>query len=116
MAQNDETKPAPAAATPQQAGEARDPWWWVERTVWTERMLTRLTTGEPADRVWFRMLDKTYAHANLASAFTKVWADGGSVGADARPVRREEQGSNPCSYPIAMATFSSRASHGSRFN
>ena len=29
-------------------------WGWVERGVWTERMLTRLTSGEPADRVWFR--------------------------------------------------------------
>ena len=46
------TKPAPVAATPQQAGEARAPWWWVERTVWTERMLTRLTSGESANRVW----------------------------------------------------------------
>ena len=49
-------------------------------------MLTRLTTGEPADRVWFRMADKTYAPANLASAFTKVWANGGSAGADAQTV------------------------------
>jgi len=84
--QNHENKAAIVAATPQQAGEARDPWWWVERSVWTERMLTRLTTGEPADRVWFRMADKTYAPANLASAFTKVWANGGSAGADAQTV------------------------------
>ena len=38
---------------PKQAGEARDPWWWVERCVWTERMLTRLTSSESANRVWF---------------------------------------------------------------
>ena len=50
---NDETKPAPVAATPQQVGEARDPWWWVERSVWTERMLTRLTPSESANRAWF---------------------------------------------------------------
>ena len=70
MNQNDESEvkapsqPAPVAATPQQAGEAtplREPWWWVERSVWTERMLTRLTSGESADRVWFRLWDKTYA-------------------------------------------------------
>jgi hypothetical protein len=59
MEQNDETKPAPVAATPTQAGEARDPWWWVERTVWTERRLRRLTTSEPANRVWFTLVDKT---------------------------------------------------------
>jgi RNA-directed DNA polymerase len=86
MSQNDEEKPAPVAATPQQAGEARDPWWWVERTVWTERMLTRLTDRESAKRVWFTLVDKTYAPANLARAFEKVWANGGSAGADAQTV------------------------------
>jgi RNA-directed DNA polymerase len=86
MNQNDETKPTPVAATPKQAGETRDPWWWVERCVWTERMLTRLTSGESADRVWFRLRDKTSAPANLASAFAKVWRNGGSAGADAQTV------------------------------
>jgi hypothetical protein len=32
-------------------------------------MLTRLTSGESADRVWFRLWDKTYAPANLDCAF-----------------------------------------------
>ena len=82
MNRNDETKPTPVVATPTQAGEARDPWWWVERTVWTERMLTRLTSREPANRVWFTLVDKTYAPATLASAFEKVWQKGGSAGAD----------------------------------
>lgn len=52
MNQNDETKPAPVAATPTQVGDTRDrdPWWWVERSVWTERMLTRLTGSETANR------------------------------------------------------------------
>jgi hypothetical protein len=51
---HDEEQPTPVAATPQQAGEARDPWGWVERTVWTERMLTRRADGEPANRVGLR--------------------------------------------------------------
>ncbi|MFA7004079.1 MAG: group II intron reverse transcriptase/maturase [Verrucomicrobiia bacterium] len=83
------SQPAPVAATPPQAGEAhtsRPSWGWVERSVWTERMLTRLTLGEPADRVWFRLWDKTYAPANLARAFQKVWQNGGSAGADAQTV------------------------------
>jgi len=93
--QNDESKgkapsqPASVAATPQQAGEAtppREPWWWVERSVWTERRLTRLATGEPADQVWFRLWDKTYAPANLTSAFHKVGKNGGSAGADEQTV------------------------------
>jgi RNA-directed DNA polymerase len=86
MNQNDESKPTAVAATPQQAGETRGPWGWVERCVWTEPMLTRLTSGESADRVWFRLWDKTYAPANLASAFHKVWRNGGSAGADAQTV------------------------------
>ena len=86
--QNDENKPATVAvATPsKQAGEARDPWWWVERCVWTERMLTRLTTSEPANRVWFALVDKTHAPANLQSALQKVWHNGGSAGADEQTV------------------------------
>jgi RNA-directed DNA polymerase len=86
MNQNDENRPAPVAATPTQAGEARDPWWWVERAVWTERMLTRLTDRELANRVWFTLVDKTYAPVNLGSAFQKVWANGGSAGADKQTV------------------------------
>jgi len=92
MNQHDEhitTTPAPVAALPKQAGEAparRDPQWWVERGVWTEAMLTRLTSSEPANRVWFSLLDKTYAPANLQSAFDKVWRNGGSAGADAQTV------------------------------
>ena len=83
---NDEQQLATVVATPKQAGEARAPWGWVEGCVWTERMLTRLTTGESADRVWFRLWDKTYAPANLQSAFEKVWRNGGSAGADKQTV------------------------------
>jgi RNA-directed DNA polymerase len=49
-------------------------------------MLTRLTSGESADRVWFRLWDKTYAPANLQSAFDQVWRNGGSAGADEQTV------------------------------
>jgi RNA-directed DNA polymerase len=58
----------------------------VERAVWTERMLTRLTDRESANRVWFTLVDKTYAPVNLGSAFQKVWANGGSAGADKQTV------------------------------
>ena len=90
MNRNDEqikTTPAPVAATPQQAGEAparRDPWWWVERCVWTEAMLSRLTSSEPANRVWFRLWDKTYGPANLQRAYETVRRNGGSAGTDAQ--------------------------------
>ena len=89
--QNDEQPPATVAATPQQAGATCAPWGWVERSVWTERMMTRLTSGEPADRVWFRLVDKTYAPANLQSAFDKVWRKGGCAGADGQTVAHFER-------------------------
>jgi RNA-directed DNA polymerase len=54
-------------------------------------MLTRLTSGEPADRVWFALADKTYAPANLQSAFDKVWRNGGSAGADGQTVAHFER-------------------------
>ena len=86
---NEDLKMKPAtvtAATPsQQAGEAparRDPWWWVERGVWTKAMWSRLASRESANQVWFRLWDKTYAPANLQRAFEKVQRNGGSAGAD----------------------------------
>ncbi len=87
-AQKNEDKPTPVAAArpPTQAGKALDRWGWVERSIWTERMLRRLTSGEPANRIWFTLVDKIYAPANLQSAFHKVWRNGGSAGADAQTV------------------------------
>ena len=86
--QNDEDKlTLVAAARPSmQVGEAPDRWGWVERSIWTERMLRRLTSSEPANRIWFTLVDKIYAPANLQSAFHKVWRNGGSAGADAQTV------------------------------
>jgi RNA-directed DNA polymerase len=49
-------------------------------------MLTRLQDKEPANRVWFSLLDKTLHPANLRSAFDKVMRNGGSAGADAQTV------------------------------
>jgi RNA-directed DNA polymerase len=115
MNRNDEditTKPATVVATPQQAGETparRDPWWWVERRVWTEAMLTRLASSESADRVWFRLWDKTHAPANLASAFQKVWKNGGSAGADAQTVahfgRRAEEELQRLHEQLRLGTY-----------
>jgi RNA-directed DNA polymerase len=86
MNQNDDIKSATVAATPKQVEDNQSPWGWVERTVWTEPMLRRLTSGKSADRVWFSLMDKTYAPANLQSAFQKVRRNGGSAGADAQTV------------------------------
>lgn len=88
------TTPAPVAAMPPQAGEAparREPWWWVERCIWTQAMLSRLAPGESANRVWFRLWDKTYAPINLQSAYEKVRRNGGSAGVDEQTLARFER-------------------------
>ena len=81
----------PAAVTeltpPQQAGKAQDPWWWVEPSVWTERMLTRLAQSE-STTVWFRLWDKVIAPENLQAAFWAVWRNDGAPGVDGQTVKQ----------------------------
>lgn len=57
-------------------------------------MLTRLTEGGSANRVWYTLVDKTHATANLQSAFQKVWRNGGSAGADRQTVAQFERHAN----------------------
>jgi hypothetical protein len=85
MTKDQTTEPAGVAeSTPsQQAGEAQSPWWWVEPSVWTERMLTRLEQSE-STTVWFRLWDKVIAEKNLQAAFWAVWRNGGAPGVDGR--------------------------------
>jgi RNA-directed DNA polymerase len=96
MNRNDESKtkpvsqPAAVAATPTQAGATRDPWSWVERSVWTERMLSRLGSTEAQAKVWFSLMDKVSAPANLQSAFAAVWRNQGSAGVDGQTVGQFE--------------------------
>ena len=68
MDKQTENQPAGVSATTQQAGETHDRWWWVERCVWTERMLTALDNGVKGSK-WFRLIDKVYASCNLQSAY-----------------------------------------------
>lgn len=88
MNEQTESKPAAVSET-QQAGEAHDRWWWVERSVWTERMLTALEHGVKGSK-WFRMIDKVYARRNLQKAFWAVWRNAGSPGVDGQTVKQFE--------------------------
>ena len=48
-----------------QAGETRlGKWAWVERTVWTDRMLEALEQGVKGG-VWFSLIDKVYRPETL---------------------------------------------------
>jgi RNA-directed DNA polymerase len=89
---NDEpTRPATVtgASQPKQAGDILDRWWWVEHSVWTERMLTRLATSEPTT-VWYGLWDKVLSERNLQAAFWAVWRNRGAPGVDGQTVPQFE--------------------------
>lgn len=91
---DDKASQRPAIVTetnpPQQAGEARPPWWWVEHTVWTQRMLTRLEQSEPTTK-WFRLWDKVWAASNLLHSFYAVWRKDGAPGVDGQTVAQFDE-------------------------
>lgn len=91
---NDEPKERPAivpgATRAKQAGEARDRWWWVEHSVWTDRMLKRLEQSGPTT-VWFGLWDKVCALWNLQAAFWAVWRNQGAPGVDGQTVRQFDE-------------------------
>lgn len=89
MTNDEATRPAPVTGPnqPKQAGDIHDRWWWVEHSVWTERMLTRLETSEPTT-VWFGLWDKVIAERNLQAGFWAVWRNGGAPGVDGQTVKQ----------------------------
>ena len=78
------------ANQPKQAGEIHDRWWWIEHTVWTGRMLTRLEASEPTT-VWYGLWDKVCAKRNLQAAFWAVWRNRGAPGVDGQTVRQFDE-------------------------
>jgi hypothetical protein len=64
-----------------QAGEARVRWAWVERGVWTERMLVALETGVKGGQ-WYALMDKVSDEGSLWTGYLRVSANGGSAGVD----------------------------------
>jgi len=81
MTKRTKDKPAAVPFRAKQAGEARPRWWWVEPSVWTERMLTALEQGVKGG-VWFSLIDKVYSEGNLQTAFAAVAANHGAAGVD----------------------------------
>ncbi|MHC1725310.1 MAG: group II intron reverse transcriptase/maturase [Syntrophobacteraceae bacterium] len=82
MITHNEDIPAAVPETAKQAGEAKPMQWdWVERSVWTERMLEALERGVKGN-VWFSLIDKVCRLATLKAAWLRVRANGGSAGSD----------------------------------
>jgi RNA-directed DNA polymerase len=64
-------------------------WEWVERSIWTDRMLRSLERGIEGGK-WFALIDKVYRMANLQSAFNQVWRNAGGAGIDGQSVKQFE--------------------------
>jgi RNA-directed DNA polymerase len=73
-----------------QVADALERWWWVEHSVWTERMLTRLEASEPTT-VWFGLWDKVLSARNLQAAFWAVWRNKGAPGVDGQTVKQFDE-------------------------
>ena len=77
-----------SAAVPEwvkQAEEIRGRWPWVERSVWSERMLQALDNGVKGGK-WFSLIDKVWNLDNLSASWMKAWANGGSAGVDGQSI------------------------------
>ena len=62
------------------------PFGWVERSVWTERMVGCLQRGGPDGGKWFSLHDKVFATKTLEAGFARVLANRGAPGVDGRTV------------------------------
>lgn len=73
-----------------QAGDIWSGWDWVERCVWTERMLAALEKGVKGGK-WFSLMDKVFSLENLRRAFAKVKVNQGAAGVDHQTVEMFEE-------------------------
>jgi RNA-directed DNA polymerase len=77
----DEQPPRVPKSELEQGGETTDRWGWVERDVWSERMLEALATGVRGGK-WHSLYDKVYRLSNLKAAWGQVKANRGGGGVD----------------------------------
>ena len=81
MSKPTESTPEAVSERIKRAGETLRPWDWVERSIWTERMLTALDQGVKGGK-WFSLSDKVTPERTLKTAFHKVAANHGAAGVD----------------------------------
>lgn len=86
-----EWRPVPVSEKAKQTGETRPTKWdWVERSVWTERMLEALEKGVRGG-IWFSLIDKVYRPSTLHLAWFRVKANQGSAGTDNQTIKDFER-------------------------
>lgn len=79
-----------SAAVPhgaKQAEEIYGRWPWVERSVWSERMLQALENGVKGGK-WFSLIDKVWKKENLSAAWIKTVRNAGSAGVDGQSLEQ----------------------------
>lgn len=60
-------------------------WDWVDRTIWTERMLAALGNGVKGNK-WFSLIDKVYRPTTLRAAWERVKSNRGAAGIDGQSI------------------------------
>ncbi len=75
------------AGSKQVASNRPEDWDWVDRSIWTERMLAALGNGVRGGK-WFSLIDKVYRPATLRSAWQQVLVNRGAAGVDRVSVER----------------------------
>lgn len=90
MEPNDERqKPTSTSASANNAarpaGDTALRWKWVERSVWTDRMLMALERGVKGGR-WYSLMDKVWSESNLMSSWLAVSANDGAAGVDRQSI------------------------------
>lgn len=82
MTISNEPTPVPVCTTTKQTGDTHPKeWQWVERSIWTERMLEALDKGVKGG-LWFSLIDKVIRMKTLRAAWPQVKANKGSAGTD----------------------------------
>jgi RNA-directed DNA polymerase len=87
---NDKNSEIKSAAVPEEAKQAEEidgRWPWVERSVWSERMLQALENGVKGGK-WFSLMDKVWREDNLWSAWMKNTLNQGSAGIDGQSIEQ----------------------------
>ena len=88
---NDKNSENKSAAVPQvgakQVEEIYGRWPWVERSVWSARMLQALENGVKGGK-WFSLIDKVYRKETLGAAWHKVKDNAGAAGVDGQSVKQ----------------------------
>ena len=62
-------------------------WWWLEASIWTERMVSALVNGVKGG-MWFSLMDKVMRATTLEAAWRKVARNNGAAGVDGQSIER----------------------------